>query len=35
MGRMLNGHASAFLNVLDKVEKAPKVSVEQTYPPVK
>lgn len=35
MGRMLNGHASAFLNVLDKVEKAPVVSVEQTYPPVK
>ncbi len=34
IGRMLNGHASAFLNVLEKVERAPDVPVVQTYPPV-
>lgn len=33
MGRMLQGHASAFLSILEKVEKAPDVPLPQTYPP--
>lgn len=34
MGRMLNGHASAFINVLERVKRAPDVPVKQTYPTV-
>ena len=34
MGKMLNGHASAFINVLEQVERAPDVPVKQTYPVV-
>ena len=33
MGRMLHGHASAFLSILEKVDKAPDVPLPQTYPP--
>ncbi|MEM8561985.1 MAG: hypothetical protein AAGF57_07100 [Pseudomonadota bacterium] len=35
MGRMLHGHASAFLSILEKVDKAPDVPLPQTYPPKK
>ena len=33
MGRLLDGHASAFLNILTRVDEAPAVPLEQTYPP--
>ena len=35
MGRMLSGHASAFINILEKVDAAPAVPLEQTYPKLK